>query len=335
MRRLLLMVVGIGMIVAAAALLWMAYGPQSKAERTTGGVLYTQQEAAEGGDLGAVVDATSGQPAIMPQEARIESGALAGSASADAPETTAQLESVPAMPLTTDIVLDDNVQVAVAPLGSASSGIATDGGGGASSVLTGYEQRVVELEWPAKFQVGRSGAVRIKLKVLKDGSLQPVAEVAGNEVLATPILITDRYDTHNATVTATLSAPDFKVAAVSSATQPMTRGGEPEWRWTLRSDSSRTAVIVIGLTLNWEPKSAGAPPAPTNVPIWGQTLQVEVNYVFGLITVPQASTAGTVLAVLGFVMEIPLLGKVLETLWDIVFGRRDRRRDTRSRSRRR
>jgi hypothetical protein len=62
-----------------------------------------------------------------------------------------------------------------------------------------------------------------------------------------------------------------------------------------------------------------------NVPIWGQTLQVKVGYVLGLISVPQANVAGTVLAVLGFVAQIPMADKILGVFWKLFFGRRRRR----------
>jgi hypothetical protein len=152
-------------------------------------------------------------------------------------------------------------------------------------------------------------------------------------VVATPILITDRYDTHDAFVTATISAPDFTVSAVSNPTQPLARGGEVTWRWTLESNSAQTAVIALGLSITWQPKPGQPLPALTNVTIWGQTLQVEVDHVFGLITVPQASAAGTVLAVLGFIAEMPLLAKFLEIFLDIFFGRDRRRREEERRRR--
>jgi hypothetical protein len=193
---------------------------------------------------------------------------------------------------------------------------------------------VVEVEWPDQFQVGRGGLVRIKLKMLDGGALQPVAEIADNEILATPILITDRYDTHNAFVTSNLSAPDFSVQATSPLRQQLQRGGEAEWRYTLRSNSSQRSVISIGLTISWDSIDPATLPGPQNVPIWGQTLAVDVNYVFGLITVPQASIAGTALAVVGFLAEAPLLGTFLDYFLERLLKGGDRREKKQRRSRR-
>ncbi len=350
MRRFLLMLFGLAALVAAAGLLWMSYRPQTKVKQTTGGVLYTQQEVAqaivESGGTAPALDTvtdlqTGGGPAFVPLQSGMSQTAVGdlstteGSEVASAPQTVAEVgaEAVPAVPLTTDLVIDDSTQVQVASIAT-TAGLDTSGQGGTTGTAAGYEQRVVNLEWPKNFQVGRGGLVRIKLKVLSGGALQPVAEVAGDEVLATPILITDRYATHDAYVTATISAPDFKVKAVTPVDQPMPQGSEPEWRWTLTASNSSNSIISLGLTITWQPKPGSGQAALTNIPIWGQTVQVSVDYVFGLITVPQASTAGTVLAVIGFVSQIPMADKIIEVFWKLLFGRRRRRSKQNSRSRR-
>ncbi|MCC6800302.1 MAG: hypothetical protein IT325_09300, partial [Anaerolineae bacterium] len=169
---------------------------------------------------------------------------------------------------------------------------------------------------------GGSGTVRVKLKMLDDGSAQPVAEIAGNEIAATPILIADRYDTHTAQLTATISAPNFEIEALASATQTLERGGETQWLWTLSADSSGRGVIAVGITLTWVSKASGQP--ETTVTLWGQAIEAEINYVFGSITVPQASIAGTALAVVGFVAQIPLIDAVLDVIGKLFFGGRRR-----------
>ena len=300
MRKFLSVVIGIGLLVAAAAILWIARGPQPTEERTTGGVLYTQAEmAANVGSMEAVSDTTAGTMNVpvrpeLSAEASADLQSVDTMEAAAAPMTVGESDSVStavaSTDLTTDIVLETDTAVEVTPLSTSTGSLSADGQGGMSTLdATAYEQRVVELEWPSEFRVGRSGSLRIKLKMLDGGALQPVAEVDDNEVLATPILITDRYDTHNAFVSATLSAPDFDVDWVSPVTQSLTKGGEAEWRWTLKSDSAQTSVISLGLMLSWEAKP-GQLPGPQNVAIWGQAVQVDVNYVFGMITVPVSYT---------------------------------------------
>ncbi len=342
MRKFLSVVIGIVLLAAAALTLWIARGPQATTAITTGGMLFSQAEvaaASAGGqpNLGTVVDTgAGGGPSVIPMEAELSGAALSDISAGEmgaAPETIASTGTAAGVPLTTDIVLSADSAVAVAPVGGGGGGASggdASGQGGMAGGTTGYEQRVVELEWPDNLAVGRGGSLRVKLKMLAGGALQPVAEIANNEVLATPILLTDRYDTHDALVTATISAPNFSVQSITNNVQTLQRGGEAEWRWTIKSNSAQTSVISIGLSITWTPKP-GQPPGPTNVPIWGQTVQVEVNYVFGSITVPQASLAGTALAVLGFVAEVPLLGKILDVFWGSLFGgnRRRRARDDR------
>jgi hypothetical protein len=341
MRRFLIMLIGLAMLVAAAVTFWTAHGPQSQEKRTTGGKLYSQPEIAAlsvGGvrpQLGTVLDIPSGGgPAVVPMQPELSQSAAAslsavrpGELSAS-PSTTAELspQEIPsAIQLTSDIVLNDATQVLVAPLPTGTGPATSSGQGGMTTTAAGYEQRVVELEWPGKFQVGRAGSLRVTLKALSGGALQPVAEIAGDEVLATPILITDRYDTYDASVTASISAPDFQIETVSPITQPLQRGANAEWRWTLKASSAQTAVISLGLTISWVPKPGQSGQPLLNIPIWGQTLQVKVGYVLGLISVPQANVAGTVLAVLGFVAQIPMADKILGVFWKLFFGRRRRR----------
>ena len=321
MRKFLLVLIGLPVVAAAAIILWVAHGPQPTEARTTGGILYTQAEvaaqsqAAPGAalELNAVTDTTAGAMAV-PVRPRLSGEAVADMVLGAPPRTSAPAAAE-------GVVLDSATDVAVAPLDAASGAPAPDGSGGMAAAATGYEQRVIELEWPAHFQVGRASSLRVTLKMLEGGALQPVAEIGENEVVATPILLTDRYATHDAFVMATLSAPDFAVGSVSPATQQLQRGGELTWRWTLSSDRAQKAIIVLGLAITWQPKP-GQPPGPSNVGLWSQTVQMDVNHVFGLLTVPQATVAGTVLGVLGFVAEIPLVDAALRLFWRILFGRR-------------
>ena len=179
---------------------------------------------------------------------------------------------------------------------------------------TTIEARVVELEWPEVFREGESGAIRIKLRALEDGGLEAVAEVDGNSVVATPVLITDRYDTHTANIKARISAPDFDIEAVTSENQQMSRGDAVEWRWNLTPNEKGNFVISFAVELTWTPKANSADQT-TYGPrtIWGQAVQTQVDQVFGLISIPTASTAGTLLAVLGAIAELPFVMDLLKS----------------------
>jgi hypothetical protein len=324
---------------AAAAIFWVAKGPLQTEERTTGGVLYTQPELSVSGDLGQmeVVTDNGSSSASIVGEPEVSSDVTNDILSVDAQEAGDAPQTSPAMApqqMTNDIVLDESTGVEVAPLAleANTAPIDTASGQGGPSMMGSYEQRVVELEWPAHFRVGQADTIRIKFKMLDGGSVQPVAEIGSHEVLGTPILITDRYDLYDATVTAAISAPDFNVTYLTNSTQSLERGGEPEWRWSLKSNKAQSSVIVLTLSITWTPKSGGTPLQTT---IWGQSVQAEVDYVIGTITVPQASYIGTGLAVLSIVAQIPLLSKVLDILWDSFFAGRKRRRSRQQSNRRR
>lgn len=317
MRKFLVVLLGLPVLVAGAVLLWVARGPVAKHEVTTGSgleatAMMAEPQALDDGQWG--FDASADELDEAPT--------FAQPPMAEAPPSGELAVAPESVPLTSELMLDEEVPIEIEPLDPAAERAAAEETRGGPVVPAAFEQRVVELEWPSQFRVGGSGTVRVKLKMLEDGTVQPVAEIADNEISAAPIIIPDNYATHTAQLTATLSAPHFTVEALNAETQTLEKGGEAEWRWTLSADSSGRAVIAVGITLTWVSKADNRP--ETTVSLWGQALQVDVNYVFGSITVPQASIAGTVLAVLGFVAEIPLIDAILEVFGKIFFGGRRR-----------
>lgn len=334
MRKILLVLLGLPVLMVGATLLWTARGPVPKYEITTGSGLEAPAPVA--------VEAPEAAPEAAPEDASedalLEEPSGGGTTTFAAPPFGgANAAAAPggqaapgeSIPLTSDLVLDEAAPILIEPLDPLEARAEAEESRGGPVVPAPVEQRVVEMEWPSQFRVGGSGTVRVKLKMLDDGSAQPIAEIAGNEIAATPILIADRYDTHHAQLTATISAPNFEIEALAPATQTMERGGEAQWLWTLSADSSGRGVIAVGITLTWISKDSGLP--ETTVSLWGQALEAEVNYVFGSITVPQASVAGTVLAVVGFVAQIPLIDAVLEVIGKLFFGGGRRRSGARQR----
>ncbi len=180
------------------------------------------------------------------------------------------------------------------------------------------EQRFIELSWPAEFRLGGSSVIRLSFEPMPEGGYSPVAEVGGQQIAATPILLTARYATHNAQVVAMVAAPAFNVAAATPEQQVMQPGQALEWVWTLSPESAGVQVIALSVTVNWQPKNGGV---SDSITVWNDVLNVQVGQVFGL-TVPQAGLAGTVAAVLGVVLEIPFLDSILGFMWQ----RRPRRR---------
>jgi len=327
MRKIMLVLLGLPVLIVGATLLWTARGPVPRYEITTGSDLEAPALIAAEAPEEAPDESPDESPDAVPLEeppgASAPTFAAPGLSAAPqaAPGETGTLSEI--IPLTSDLVLNEPAPILIEPLDPLEARAEAEESRGGPVVPAPVEQRVVEMEWPSQFRVGGSGTVRVKLKMLDDGSAQPVAEIAGNEIAATPILIGDRYDTHTAQLTATISAPDFKIEALAPATQTLERGGETQWLWTLSADSSGRGVIAVGITLTWVSKASGLP--ETTVTLWGQVLDAEINYVFGSITVPQASIGGTLLAVVGFVAQIPLIDAVLDVIGKVFFGSRRRR----------
>jgi hypothetical protein len=137
-------------------------------------------------------------------------------------------------------------------------------------------------------------------------------------------------------VTATIIAPAFEIEGTTNDSQPLSRGGEVTWRWSLTPDKEGTFIITMAINLSWQarPEATGASALCSTLSLspfslWGQSVQVEVSKVLGLITIQQASVAGTVLAVVGFIAELPFMGEI----FGVLFERRLERRADRKRQR--
>ncbi len=303
MWRLLLAVMGFALLAAAVVIGLRALWPVPAQLATVGGAdarvmaLAMQAESSGEGDTG---EAAPGPPAA------IEVYPTAAAVAPPAALMTEELADAPAEALAEP----------PGPVEAAESAVALP-------PEPATEQRLIELEWPGEFRLGGSGVLRLTFKPLEDGTIAPVAEFEGSELSATPILLTDRYATHDARVAAVLAAPTFTVAAATPEQQMMGRGQAVEWLWTLVPQEAGEQVIALSVTVNWQPRGGGA---VDSVTVWSDALAVQVGQIFGL-TVPQAGLAGTVAAVLGVVLEIPFLDNILGFLW----GRRPRRRGRRER----
>ncbi len=237
-------------------------------------------------------------------------------------------------------ILTSDTEVSVVGLagGGDGGGAGGDGQGGGGGGL--FEQRVVELEWPQEFRNGESRTVKVTLKALGGGGFQvSAAEIQSNTVLATPIVMTDYYNTHIAQVTGRVIAPEFEIESANSTdTFQMERGQEVTWRWTLKPKDTGTFVITFGIEVLWQPRDPTTAPVQGPYPIWGQAVQTEVQEVLGPLTIPNMSIAGGVLGVLGALSQLPFAGEIFGFLFERGVNRgaeRRRQRQAQRRQRRR
>lgn len=308
MFRLLFALVGFVLLVAAVVLGLRVLLPVPTQAVTIGGAETTMQA------LSMQVQGAGGEGEVaMPAELDGEQIADTEALQLQPQIAPSALEAQPLAPAEApelEAALSDEV---VVPLATAAPGDS-----GAPPPPLAIEQRVIELEWPTQFRLGGSAAVRLAFEPLAGGGMQPVAEIEGNRVVATPILLSDRYDTHDAMAVAVVGAPAFTVVPVVPEEQTLQRGQAVEWLWTLSPNEAGDQVIGFSLTVRWIPRSGGAEQVIT---VWSDTVTVQVGQIFGL-TVSQAGVAGAVAAVLGVILEIPFLDSILGFVW----RRRPRRR---------
>ncbi|NDJ74959.1 MAG: hypothetical protein GYB65_01760 [Chloroflexi bacterium] len=241
---------------------------------------------------------------------------------------TVNVPATPAPPVAADPTAVPQQSSEQPPVMAAGSGDTVDpppAPGPGDAEPGGEQLRLVELEWPDEIRVGSSATIRLTMQALEGGSLQPVAEIEGNEVLASPIVIANRYQdgAYEPRITANLAAPDFDVDLQTAREQTIPYEDQNrvlEWRWTLNADQGETAVIVISLNLTWY--ETGTDTAVTvEKAIWGQAVEVDADRVARLLTVPQAGILSLALGAMGVLAQIPLLDLIVEGLWRILFGR--------------
>jgi hypothetical protein len=190
-----------------------------------------------------------------------------------------------------------------------------------------FEGRVIEFEYPEEFRNGEAGTVRLGYKTTADSSDVPVLE--GNVVSTTAILESTYFDTHNGFARATVTAPDFTIESESSEEQQIRSGESLQWLWSLTPEQSGELDVIVTLRVRWVPKDPSSGLCEV-VDEWSDARTIETVDVFGFLTIPQASLGGTVLAILGFVTQLPLLNEIL----GFFVGRRLDKREERRRQRR-
>ncbi len=236
------------------------------------------------------------------------------------------------------LTTDTEVQV-VSDGGRTGDRTATEVGQGGDS--SSYDLRVVEFEWPEELRTGEASAIRLTLKKLPDGGLEvSVPEIAENTIVATPISVDDCYDSYDASVSAHLVAPELTVDELTNATRTLTRETQDlTWRWNVTGDQEKRVIMTLLLDITWtqEPGTEARLQceSKTNYNIWGQSVQVEIVKVLGLISIREASVVGTALAVIGFIGQFPVATEIFGILFERQLeSRADQRRQRKAQRRR-
>jgi hypothetical protein len=146
------------------------------------------------------------------------------------------------------------------------------------------EQRLVEVEFPARIRLGESDIIRMALLPYQDGYIL-TTEYPEHQIITQTVLI-ERPGGYDLFAVARLDSVNFKIAPEGDQEQYLPPETTITWRWTLTPDHSGTQRLSILLKFHWVPQPGNASVA-REVVAYSSALQIEVISFLGL-TQPQA-----------------------------------------------
>ena len=111
------------------------------------------------------------------------------------------------------------------------------------------EQRLLEMEWPARLHLGDSDVVRLALVPYQDG-YQVSAEFP-EHALETQNIPVRRPDGYILSAIARLDGTGFDIAPQADQERSLPPGEAVAWRWSLRPRAHGQQRLVVSLVLRW------------------------------------------------------------------------------------
>ncbi len=145
------------------------------------------------------------------------------------------------------------------------------------------ESRRLILEWPPTIRAGDSDVVRLSLEVDREGNLEATAEFAGHKTRSEIVQIPDLYDTHNVFAEARLDMVGMQVAPDDLVSQPLLRGQEVTFYWSIQPPGVNTYRGSIWFYLRFVPLDGGP---QTQRPITVQPIEIRSVNMLGLSGAP-------------------------------------------------
>ncbi len=164
-----------------------------------------------------------------------------------------------------------------------------------------YEEREIELEWPAELRLGDSDIIRLSLIPSSEGYKVQVefpdhtAEVEPAEVPYIP--------GYSVLAIARLDAAGFDFEPKGQQVQALIQDVPISWHWTIYPESAGRHRMSVLLNLRWIPQDTSQ--AIKEVAFWQKGIEVQVNAPFGL-SVPQARAVGIAGVLVGGLLALPL-----------------------------
>jgi hypothetical protein len=179
------------------------------------------------------------------------------------------------------------------------------------------EARRLDLEWPAAIRAGDSDVVRLSLEMDEGGDLQATAEFPGHDLRSEIVGIPDLYDTHTVFAEARLELAGVEVAPGDVVRQPLQRGKQVTFYWSVHPPEVGTYRGAVWFTLRFIPLDGGP---EIEHPVTVQPLEIRSVNLLGLSGTP-ARLLGGVGALLGSLLG---LDNVIPWVWK---GFRRRKRE--------
>ncbi len=158
------------------------------------------------------------------------------------------------------------------------------------------EERLVELEWPARLRLGESDVLRLALVPSKDGYVTH-AEFEEHP-LATKEAPVRHVPGYTLLGIARLDGVGFEIEPRGDQRRIIPPGEEVTWRWTLRAHQPGQQRLSVSLVLRWDPEPGVTGPVSESL-AFGRGLEVRVDSLLGM-TRSQAMTTGLISLLLSF-----------------------------------
>lgn len=157
------------------------------------------------------------------------------------------------------------------------------------------DQRMVELEWPARLRLGESDLVRLSVVPFQGGYVVQV-EFPEHKVTGTPVIVT-RLPGFTISGVARLDGVGFEIAPAAEVEQPFSTTETITWRWSLRPRAAGTQRLSVSLWIHYLPE-ANNPAPEQRLLAFSRGLDVQVASILGL-SQGQATAVGLMGLVLG------------------------------------
>ncbi len=164
------------------------------------------------------------------------------------------------------------------------------------------EQRVVEIEWPARLHLGDSDVVRLAL--LPSGDGYTLTSEFPEHALQTQSVAVKRPGGYDLNAVARLEGIGFEITPQGEQIRLLPPGEAVAWRWSLRPVAPGQQRLVVSLTLQWTPAVGSG--ATREAHLYSRGLDVHVISFLGL-TRAQAMATGLLGLIFGSAFSLSAL----------------------------